>query len=75
MSFLNYRTLSSAENSSKSQYETIVIRENSIQKSNFSRLAAEAEAGGELLLGKICKRGRDFWGNIAKDSPLTLSHI
>ena len=52
--------LSGAENSWESQDETMVIRANSIRKSNFSRLAIEAEAGGGLVLGKICKIGRDF---------------
>ncbi len=52
--------LSGAENSGESQDETMVIRANSIRKSNFSRLAIEAQAGGGLVLGKICKRGRGF---------------
>jgi len=48
--------LSDAENSGKSQYETIVIRENSIRKANFSRLVAEEQVGKGVLLGKIYKR-------------------
>ncbi|MEA5489276.1 hypothetical protein, partial [Pseudanabaena sp. CCNP1317] len=42
--------LSGAENSGESQDETMVIRANSIRKSNFSRLAIEAQAGGGLVL-------------------------
>jgi SAM-dependent methyltransferase len=56
----DYVMLSGAENSGESQDETMVIRANSIRKSNFSRLAIEAQAGGGLVLGKICKRGRGF---------------
>ena len=57
---INNLILSGAENSVESQYETRVTRANSIRKSNFSRLAIEAQAGGGLVLGKICKRGRVF---------------
>ena len=60
LSSLYIPILSGAENSWESQDETMVIRANSIRKSNFSRLAIEAEAGGGLVLGKICKIGRDF---------------
>ena len=52
--------LSGAENSGESHLETVVTRENSIRKSNFSRLAEEAQAGGGLLLGKISNCGRGF---------------
>jgi len=45
--------LSGAENLGESHPEIVVTRENSIRKSNISRLAIEAQAGGGLLLGKI----------------------
>lgn len=44
--------LSGAENLGESHPEIVVTRENSIRKSNISRLAIEAQAGGGLLLGK-----------------------
>ena len=47
------KLLSGAENLGESHPEIVVTRENSIRKSNISRLAIEAQAGGGLLLGKI----------------------